>query len=370
MADGATVKLEGEPLNVAVIGVGALGRHHARILSGIKGVNLVAVADANAQQAKKIADLAPCGWTTDYRELVGRVDAVVIATPTFAHRSVGTEFLSRKIPTLIEKPLASQLEDARVLCEVADTHNTVLQVGHVERFNPAYQTVQQHAGDVKYLKAERFSPFAFRSTDIGVVHDLMIHDIDLTLGLVDADVASVEAFGVSILGSHEDAVQARIKFENGCIADLSVNRVNPSPSRAIQTWSPQACVAADLTSRDVTVFRPSEALLAGNGPLAKARRPGADIDQLKADLFGIDLGVETPEVSGADALTAELAAFVDCARTGTRPIVSGTEATKALAIADRVLQEVAAHQWDGRANGAVGPLAWFNAPATPVRKAA
>ncbi|HEX6985177.1 MAG TPA: Gfo/Idh/MocA family oxidoreductase [Planctomycetaceae bacterium] len=356
-------------MKLAVVGVGALGRHHARILASLPGVELVAVADPNADQARAIAGQHGCDWSTDYRELLDKVEAVSVAAPTFAHREVGAACLHAGLPVLIEKPLAATVADARSLVELAERKNLPLAVGHVERFNPAYQTVKGLAGRPRYIRTERVSPFAFRSTDIGVVHDLMIHDLDLVLDLTGSRVARVEAFGVSILGRQEDAANARLTFENGCVADLVVNRVNPFAKRTVQVWGETGCVTADLTTRKVTRFAPSPRLLAGDSPLDRAAR-GASVDQLKADLFGHDLTIEEPAVSDADALTAELSNFVDCCRTGRTPVVGGAEALAALAAADRVLSCVARHQWDGHPAGLVGPLAWC-APATaPLRKAA
>jgi predicted dehydrogenase len=346
-------------LKLGVVGVGALGRHHARILSGLPGVQLVAVADADAAQAKRIADKTPCAWTTDYRELFGRVDAIVIATPTFAHHSIGLEAIDRTIPMLIEKPLASDLAQARELADAADAAGIVLQVGHVERFNPAFQEVCQRSPSPKYIRTERVSPFAFRSTDIGVVHDLMIHDIDLVLAMTNSEVSEVDAFGTTILGGHEDAVQARLRFANGAVADLTVNRVNSTARRTIEAWSLGGQVSADLTSRKVTQVLPSSGLLAGASPLAKASRPGADIDRLKSELMKVDLTCVEPEVSSADALTAELESFVQSVRDSRTPVVSGRDAIRALEVADRVLQAVEQHCWTGDPAGPRGPFAWW-----------
>lgn len=356
-------------MKLGVVGVGALGRHHARILAGMPGVELIAVADPNAEQARKIAEQHGCGWTTEFRELLERVEAVSIAAPTFAHREVGAACLHAGLPALIEKPLASNVADARALVELAERKRLPLAVGHVERFNPAYQTLKGLAGRPRYVRTERVSPFAFRSTDIGVVHDLMIHDLDLVLDLTGSRVARVEAFGVSILGRNEDAANARLTFENGCVAELVVNRVNPFAKRSVQVWGESGCVTADLTSRKVTRFAPSDRLRAGDSPLDRAAR-GAAVDQLKAELFGKDLVVEEPAVSDADALTAELANFVDCCRTGRTPVVSGAEALAALAAADRVLSSIARHQWDGHSAGLMGPLAWCGPAPAAVRRAA
>lgn len=357
-------------MKVAVIGVGALGRHHARILAAMDGVELVAVADANSAQARAIAEQHGCSWTTDFRELLDKVEAVSIAAPTFAHREVGSACLHAGLPVLIEKPLASNVSDARSLVELAERKRLPLAVGHVERFNPTYQITKDVSPRARYIRTERVSPFAFRSTDIGVVHDLMIHDLDLVLDLTGSRVARVEAFGVSILGRHEDAANARLVFENGCIADLVVNRVNPFAKRTMQVWSETGCVNADLTARNVNRFAPSEALQAGDSPLDRASHPGADIDELKTNLFGRDLKLETYAVSSADALTAELSDFINACRSGRTPRVSGSDALAALVAADRVLACIDRHQWDGTASGLTGPLAWCPGTPEPLRKAA
>jgi predicted dehydrogenase len=239
-------------------------------------------------------------------------------------------------------------------------------VGHIERFNPATQVACQLCGPPKYIRAERLSPYAFRSTDIGVVLDVMIHDLDLILDLVRSPIVRVEAFGISLLGEHEDSVQARLQFENGCIADLTANRVSPTVRRTLQVWSERGCVQADLAAREVVAYRPSEKLLFGKSPLVRSREPGADIEQLKAEIFGQYIEVLKPEVPAVDALTAELRSFVDCIREKRQPLVSGQEAQRALLAAEQVLQCVNAHQWDGCATGAIGPL---SRPALPRRLA-
>jgi predicted dehydrogenase len=341
---------------MAVVGVGALGRHHARILSQLESVELTAVSDANPETAARVAEQHGTHAVGDYSELFGNIDAACIAVPTQFHLSVAQEFLARRIPILVEKPLASNVEQARVLVELAERNETLLQVGHVERFNPATQVAWSACSAPKYIRAQRLSPYAFRSTDIGVVHDLMIHDLDLVLDLVRAPVARVEAFGISILGGHEDAVQARIAFANGCIADLTASRVNPTAERSMQIWSRRAMASVDFSSREVVTYKPSETLLFGASPLERARVPGADIEQLKRDIFEAYLKVARPEVPKSDALTDEIASFVDCVRRSATPLVGGREALAAMELADEILQCVAAHQWDGDVAGAVGPF--------------
>ena len=239
---------------------------------------------------------------------------------------------------------------------LAEQHRTTLQVGHIERFNPAFEVAAKQCGTPKYIRGERLSPFAFRSADIGAVHDLMIHDIDLVLDLVRAPVRRVEAFGLSVLGAQEDTVQARITFENGCIADLTANRVNPFFRRAMQVWSLEGCVNVDFTSREVVCFEPTETLIYGVSPLERAKQPGADIEQLKKEMFGTYIRESRPEVSTRDVLTAELSSFIDAVQTGRQPRVDGHAGLRAMQVADQIVAAVAAHAWDGIPTGAVGPL--------------
>ncbi len=344
-------------LKIAVVGVGALGRHHARILADFDCVELVAVADTNSEAGQRVAHDCRTRWIADYRDILADVDAVTVAVPTGGHRSVAADFLSRGIPTLIEKPLAGNLQDAEALVRLADQHNTLLQVGHVERFNPATRVAWDLCGPPKYIRAERLSPYAFRSTDIGVVHDLMIHDLDLVLDLVGAEVRDVEAFGISILGGHEDSVQARVRFLDGCIADFTANRVHPTARRTMQIWWHGGCVDVDFTSREVVSYEPSDSLLYGIPILERARWPGADVEQLKRQVFGDFLKVIKPDVPPGDALTGELSGFVVSVQQRQPPICDGHQALKAMQIADRVLDCVSQHQWDGNPDGAVGPFA-------------
>jgi predicted dehydrogenase len=346
-----------QALRVAVIGVGALGRHHARILSKMDGVQLVAVADSHVAQAQAVAESCGCEWTADYRTLLDRVDCASVVVPTFLHRSVATEFLGRSIPVLVEKPLAGNFAEGQALVDLASRRQVELQVGHIERFNPAFQQLAAFGGAPKYIRAERLSPYAFRSMDIGAVHDLMIHDLDLTLTLAQSEIVRTEAFGVCLVGGREDCVQARLTFANGCIADLTANRVCPAAKRAIQLWTDQGCVTADLHQRKLTEFRIGAALSAGELPFELARQPGADITALKSQMFERFFNVTESSASDADALTAELGSFVAAVRNGTPPVVDGRQALAALQAAEEILNAVERHQWDGSAAGRVGPHA-------------
>ena len=329
------------PLRVAVAGVGALGRHHARILAGMDGVELVAVADPDAAAAQRLAADHGTRAVPDVRDVLDEVDAVSVAVPTFLHPEVAGHCLRAGKDVLVEKPLASDVTEARVLAAAARRGGRVLAVGHVERFNPAFEAVAAHCESPRYIRTERFSPFAFRSTDIGAVHDLMIHDIELALALADDDVADVTAFGSPILTDREDCATARLTFAGGCTADLTVNRVHPAARRTISAFGANGAVTADLTTRAVMHYTATNELKVGPAPLAALGLPGADRNALRDSVFGRWIGVTEVKVSDADALTAELADFVDCCRTGAAARVDGPAAVRALEVAEWVVEEIA-----------------------------
>lgn len=354
-------------LRYMVIGVGALGRHHARIAASLEGVDLVAVADPNEEQGRAVACEHSAEWVADYRDKLGEVDAASVVVPTFLHRRVACDLLAAEVPVLVEKPLAGNVADGRAIVAAAQERGTLLQVGHIERFNPAFRETSSRVTSPKYIRAERFSPYAFRSTDIGAVHDLMIHDIDLVLTLVGADVTRVEALGVCILGGHEDCVTARLTFADGCIADLTANRVCPDFRRHLHVWSAEGCLDADLHAGKVTHFRPSGRLLSGELPYELAQQPAANMAALKASVFGAFIEVDQPVPAEADQLTDELAAFVRAVRGGEPLVVDGAAGLAALEVAERIVECVNGHCWNGTDQGPIGP---HLGPTMPLRKTA
>jgi len=354
-------------LKMAVVGVGALGKHHTRILSSFENVELVGVVDTNSEIGQDIAKTYDVPWFADISDVFDSAQAVCIAVPTTGHLKVATEFLKRKIPVLIEKPIALDVPQSEELIALADEQQTIVQVGHVERFNPATQSAFALCGSPKYIRAERLSPYAYRSIDVSVVHDLMIHDIDLVLSLTQSSVRSVSALGMCVMGGFADIVQAHLVLENGCVVDLTANRVNPTPQRTMQVMSATGSVSVDFTSREVQHIRPTETLLYGTSPWERARQPDADILKLKEDVFTRFLKVDSPRVPDNDALTAELESFVDCVLENRKPVVDGIQATAAMKVAEQILESVESHQWDGHAAGPVGPHAQSQ---QPLRKAA
>jgi predicted dehydrogenase len=273
------------------------------------------------------------------------VDGVVVAVPTTAHVEVARPFLEAGTAVLVEKPLAQSFEAASVLRNIARFRRSLLQVGHVERFNPAFELLQERAGRPLYIRCQRFSPYTFRSTDIGVVHDLMIHDIDLVLALTGASVERVESFGAVAFGPHEDMANARLQLSSGTIVDLSVSRLNPAVERSIQVWSTTGYVSADLQTRKVVCWKPCEAIAANPSMVHDIVSVTPNPLTLKDEVFSKWIPREEFQGSSADALTAELQDFVDCIRTGRQPRVSGDAALAAMGVADRVLQGMSGWSW-------------------------
>jgi predicted dehydrogenase len=343
-------------LPVAVIGVGHLGKEHARILSSLADVELVAVVDPNPTQAESVAQRCQTRACAEHSSLLGSVQAAVIATPTAYHHSVARDFLAAGVPLLVEKPLASNLAQAQELTQLALDQGTLLQVGHIERFNPAFEELQSRLFCPRYIVCERFGGFSGRSTDVGVVYDLMIHDLDLVLALCGSQPVRVEAMGAAVLGGNEDLAQARATFANGCVADLTASRIHPESVRRMRVWSAEGYAGVDLAKRQLTLMQPGETLRRGR--IDSRRLDGTMLASLKAELF--TRHVQTIEVDcsqryQADQLTRELQEFIRCVQTGQSPRVDAAAGCDAMALASRVLDSIRTHVWEGRADGPIGP---------------
>ncbi len=342
-------------VRIAVIGVGHLGRIHARLLSGVAGARLVAVVDPSEANRLKAAAETGAEPLADFRSLAGRIDAAVVATPTRYHHAVASELLRAGIHVLVEKPLAPSTEESAELVELADRHGAVLQVGHVERFNPVWEHALAHVGEPKFISACRTSGYSFRSTDIGAVLDLMIHDIDLALWLTRSRVTSVEALGIALFGREEDAAHVRLVFENGCVAVLSACRASYTAQRTIQIWSRRSHVNVDLGQRTVEVIKPSEALLRRELNLASVSAEQAAA--LKDQLLEQHLPRTTHTAPEGNPLQDELREFISCVQTGGLPRVTGADGLAAVEVAEQILAKIADHAWDGHIAGLAGATA-------------
>lgn len=340
-------------LRLGVVGVGHLGKEHARILAGMPDVSLVGVADPNSAQAESVA--LRCGTRAyhDFRQLLDTVDAAVVAAPTMHHHAIAREFLARGVHLLIEKPLTADVELADDLVGRARASGAVLQAGHIERFNPAFNELIRHPLRPKYISCERCSGFSGRSTDIGVVLDLMIHDLDLVLALVKSPVTSVWAMGAAALGGHEDIARARVTFANGCVADLAASRVHPTPIRQMQLWGAEGYAGVDFAKRQLSLMQPAETLRQGR--IDSRRLDSTTAASLKAELFSRYFLSQEIDCAGADQLTMELQEFITCVRNERSPRVDGVAGRNAVALAGQVLDKIRSHEWEGSAAGPIGP---------------
>ena len=332
------------PLRVGVVGVGHLGSRHAELYAALPEATLEAVVDINPERAAQVAKQCGCRTLTDHRELLDGVDAVSIAVPTAAHHDVAVDFLRRGIPTLVEKPLAKTIEEAQALTALAREHGALLQVGHVERFNPAVVAIQDVIHEPRFIECHRLGPFSFRSTDIDVVLDLMIHDIDIVLHLVHAPLARVDAVGVSLLFDAEDIANARLEFENGAVANVTASRISDKAMRKIRVFAEDTYVSLDTLDRSVRIYRKSPKLSEAIGKLAALKNApptAAALASLPRDFYDVrELRYENTQ-----PLQEELRAFVRCVRENTPPAVPGEHGVRAMQVAERVLAEVRGHTW-------------------------
>ncbi|OAI46930.1 oxidoreductase [Planctomycetaceae bacterium SCGC AG-212-F19] len=340
-------------LRLAVIGVGHLGKEHARILAGLPDVELVGVVDINADQAQTIARQHNTRAFTAVWPVLPLIDAAIIAVPTCNHHATAIPFLERGIPLLIEKPLTTTLADAQQLIELARRHSTILQVGHIERFNPAFEALVQRPMQPKYVECERLGRFTGRSVDIGAVLDLMIHDLDLLLALVPSQVTEVRAIGAAVFGGHEDMVNARLAFANGCVANMTASRISPRPLRRMRVWAPEGYAKVDFGRRRLTLVQPSEQVRQCG--LDPRRLPPAARATIRDDLFGKYLEMQEVECQRTgDQLTRELQDFVQSVQAGRQPRVTGEDGLNAMTVADWILREIGRHAWNGRIDGPKG----------------
>lgn len=340
---------------VGVVGCGHLGAIHSRLLAGRHDAELVAVVDPVADARGRIAATHGCRAVGDPRDLAGLVDAAVIAAPTGLHATVALPLLEAGIDLLIEKPIAATVEDARAIVIAARRHGRVVAVGHVERFNPAWRVAVERAGRVFAVEAARLAPFTFRSMDVGVVHDLMIHDIDLVLSLAPGRLEQVDAQGLRATGGHEDMVRARLAFSSGLVATLVASRIHPALRRTVSLTSAESMVDVDFNTKTVAVTTPSEDVRSGAfvaaGVAADARAA------FKDSFFTRVLPRETLEVPESNAIACEHDDFFEAVATGRAPTVPASAGAAALEIASRVLDAMVCHRFGGGPEPVIMPLA-------------
>jgi predicted dehydrogenase len=304
-------------IRIAVIGVGALGRHHARILAELPDVELAGLVDINEARAREIAGIVNAPWATEPAKVLGRVDAVTVAVPTESHLTVALPFLERGTAVLVEKPLAREVKEARAMIDAARVSGAVFGVGHTERYNPAVGAVRPFLNHPQFIEVHRLGTFPDRSLDIDVVFDLMIHDLDVVLSIVPSDVIGVEAVGVAVLTQRPDIANARLKFASGCIANITASRISKDRVRKIRIFQRDAYLSIDYAAQEVERWR----LVKGNGAM-----PVID-------------GGKLPVVQ-EEPLRRELADFVGAVREKRAPIVTGADGLRAIELAQRITNEM------------------------------
>ncbi len=292
-------------IKIGVVGVGAIGRNHARIYSESSSAELTAIFDSDSDAASTIAGQYGGRAVGTLEELCELVDAASIATPTSTHRVVGEALLVAGKHVLIEKPIADSAEDAKVLVRLAAEQNCILQVGHIERFNPVLGEIEERLTDPRFIEVHRLSPFPNRSTDIGVVLDLMIHDLEIVLHLVKSEVESIDAVGVPVLTAREDIANVRIRFKSGCVANITSSRISPEKMRKLRVFQGDSYLSLDYQEQEGELYWKE----------------------------GMEIKKQPVSVEKVEPLKRELEAFIDCAIAGRQPAVSGREATAALELA-------------------------------------
>lgn len=303
------------PLRTAVIGVGYLGRFHAQKYAQLADSKLVAVVDANPDACAKVAAELGTRAVHDYRELFGAVDAVSLAVPTPLHHPIGCELLAQGIDVLIEKPIATTVAEARELVDLARAHNRVLQVGHLERFNPAVLAAAELLHTPRFVESHRLAPFKQRGTDVSVVLDLMIHDIDLIQELVGTPIESIDAVGATVFSGEIDIVNARLRFQGGCVANTTASRISLKQERKIRIFQDDAYLSVDMQQKVLTVIRKKDA--------APVESPA-------------QVSIEEDNFDQGDALLAEIEAFLKAVRERSTPLVTGEDGLRALETAMKI----------------------------------
>jgi predicted dehydrogenase len=329
-------------LRAAVIGVGHMGRHHARLYHELPGAELVAVVDVDTQKAERIAAQYKSQPASRLSDVIDSIDVATVAVPTIYHEEVAGALIDRGIPVLIEKPMAPDSASARRMLERARKAGVPIQIGHSERFNPVVITLQRMQVSPRFIETHRISPFTFRSADIGVVFDMMIHDIDIVLHLVKDRQYRVGAVGVAVLGPHEDIANARVEFSNGAVANLTASRLALKTERKIRVFCPDAYLSMDYGRKSGIAIKKD-----ANLDLLKMARERnyEDLSQMQGVDFGSLVNVEPLIIDDVEPLRAEILAFLSAVRDGTPPPVSGEDGLAAVEMAEAIVRAVNVHGW-------------------------
>ena len=329
------------PFRLGVVGTGSMGKNHARIFSELPGAKFTAVLDTREDVAREMAAKFGAEAVTSLEEFISLVDAATVATPTVTHFEIAKKLLEAGKHVLVEKPFTETPEQARELCDLAQQRGLVLQVGHIERFNPVMPALEKRLNAPRFIEATRLSPYPGRSLDVGVVLDVMIHDLEIILHLVRSPWVQVDAVGVAILSKREDIANVRIRFGNGCVANITASRISQDKLRKIRVFQPDAYLSLDYQKQEGYLLR-----LAGEGEkestfLGKIFGLATDAT-IVTEFAGKRIVREPVAIDKDEPLKRELVSFVECARAGAQPKVSGREATAALELALEITRQIEA----------------------------
>ena len=308
--------MENKKVNIGVIGAGHLGQHHVRLLSEIEGANLVGLSDVNESVGSEMAAKYGIKYFKDFKELLPHVEAVSVVVPTFLHHDVAKFFLERNVHTFVEKPITKTLEEANDLVAIAGQKQLTLQVGHVERFNAAMMKLQTLVEAPRFIECQRMGPFSPRIQDVGVVLDLMIHDIDIVLSLVKSPIKQIDAVGLPVLTNNEDIANAHILFENGCIANLTASRISEEKVRKLRVFELDKYCSLDYAEQAITMRKKTD----------------------EKKIVGEEL-----EVHKAEPLRLELSHFIECVKEHKKPLVTIEDGKNALEVALEILAKIKVH---------------------------
>jgi predicted dehydrogenase len=331
-------------IRTAVIGGGKMGSIHARVYSTLDTAELLAIVDTDKQRAEKLAAEFNCKALSGYEELIGSVDAVTISTPTQAHYEVAKTFITAGIAVMIEKPLAASIQQGKEIVALAKKHNVVVAVGHSERCNPVVQAVKRLNIEPKFIEAHRISPYPFRSTDIGVVMDVMIHDIDIILSLAGGKVKSVDAAAINVIADNEDICNVRIAFDNGCVANITASRLALKTERKVRLFSRQAYLSLDYFKKEGIVIKAAPNVDVVDWIRQQQQNENFDFSSVNwPDM----LHIEQLDIEDGEPLRLEQQAFLKAvADKDSQPEVTAEDALAAMQCAEMILDSARDHKWD------------------------
>lgn len=329
-----------EKVKIGVVGVGHLGDHHARILSQLPEVELVGVVDIDHEKAQRAAGKYNTKHFEKLEDLLAGTDAINLVVPTTVHYPLALMILERGKNLLIEKPITETVPQAEEVVNLARRRNLILQVGHIERFNPVFKTLEKYRPEPRFIESHRLAQFNPRGTDVAVILDLMIHDLDLILNLVRSPLKQIEAAGVGVIAESEDICNARLTFENGCVANVTASRISARALRKMRLFQKDSYISLDFLTKTVEVYRLVEAEKLSE----EEKKKKTVVGNIPVDKVGKTVIYERPEVEDLDMLTAEIRSFVNAVKTKTPPVVSGEDGKKALEVAMKIKEKAEEHK--------------------------